>query len=133
MPTVLTPYLMVTGAAEAIDFYARAFGATETMRLTGGDGRVGHAEMRIGEATFMLADEAPEQVPNMRGPRTLGATTVSLHLHVPDVDATVQRAVEAGATLERPVADQSYGERTGILVDPCGHRWFVATPLAGDG
>ncbi|HEY2702193.1 MAG TPA: VOC family protein [Candidatus Dormibacteraeota bacterium] len=129
MPTVLTPYLMVTGAAEAIDFYRRSFGAVETMRLTGGDGHIGHAEMRIGEAAFMLADESPELVPNMRGPRTLQATTVSLHLVVPDVDAVVGRAVEAGATLERPVADQAYGERTGVLVDPFGHRWFVATPL----
>jgi PhnB protein len=129
MPTVLTPYLMVTGGAEAIDFYTRAFGAVETMRLTGGDGRIGHAEMRIAEATIMLADEAPEQVPNMRGPRTLDATTVSLHLRVPDVDAFCRRAVDAGATAERPVADQAYGERTGVLVDPFGHRWFIATPL----
>ncbi|MGH7746392.1 MAG: VOC family protein [Candidatus Dormibacteria bacterium] len=128
MPTVLTPYLMVTGGVEAIDFYTRAFGAAEVMRLTGGDGRIGHAEMRIGEARFMLSDEAPEQVPNMRGPRTLEATTV-LHLIVPDVDAFYERAVAAGATAERPVADQAYGERTGVLVDPFGHRWFVATPL----
>ncbi|HEX3607076.1 MAG TPA: VOC family protein [Candidatus Dormibacteraeota bacterium] len=129
MPTVLTPYLMVTGAAEAIDFYTRGFGATELMRLTSADGSIGHAEMRIGEAVLMLSDEAREQVPNMRGPRSLDATTVSLHLLVPDVDAVVERAVAAGATLERPVADQSYGERTGVLVDPFGHRWFIATTL----
>ena len=129
MPTVLTPYLMVTGGAEAIDFYTRAFGAAEVYRLTGRDGRVGHAELRVGEATFMLSDESPEVVPNMRGPRTLEATTVSLHLRAPDVDGFFTRAVEAGATLERPVADQAYGERTGVLVDPFGHRWFIATPI----
>jgi PhnB protein len=129
MATVLTPYLMVTGGAEAIDFYTRAFGAAEVYRLTGPDGRVGHAEMTVGEARFMLSDESPEVVPNMRGPRTLEATTVSLHLLVPDVDAFVARAVDAGATLERPVADQAYRERTGVLVDPFGHRWFIATPI----
>ena len=129
MPTVLTPYLMVDDASAAIDFYQRAFGATETMRLVAEDGRVGHAHLQIGEASVMLADEHPEQVPNMRGPRTLGATTVSLHLSVANVDALVERAVAAGATAERPVADQAYGERTGVLVDPFGHRWFVATPI----
>lgn len=129
MPTMLTPYLMVTGGAEAIDFYSRALGAVELMRLTGPDGRIGHAALRVGEATFFLSDEAPAEVPNMRGPRTIGATTVSLHLSVPDVDALVERAVGAGATAERPVADQPYGERTGVIVDPFGHRWFIATPL----
>jgi PhnB protein len=129
MATVLTPYLMVTGGTEAIDFYTRAFGAVEVFRLTGADGHIGHAEMRVAEATFMLSDESPEVVPNMRGPRTLAATTVSLHLRVPDVDAFFQRAVDAGATAERPVADQAYGERTGVLVDPFGHRWFIATPI----
>ena len=129
MPTVLTPYLMVTGAAEAIDFYTRAFGAVETSRITMEDGRIGHAEMRVGDATFFLADESPQQVPNMRGPSTLGATTVSLHLLVPDVDAVFQRAVDAGATPERPVADQPYGERTGVVVDGFGHRWFIATEI----
>jgi len=87
MATVLTPYLMVTGGTEAIDFYTRAFGAVEVFRLTGADGHIGHAEMRVAEATFMLSDESPQVVPNMRGPRTLAATTVSLHLRVPDVDA----------------------------------------------
>ena len=128
-PTVLTPYLMVDDASAAIDFYTRAFGAAEMMRLVAGDGRIGHAELRVGEATFMLADEHPEQVPNMRGPRTVGVTTVSLHLSVPDVDAVYAQAVAAGATAERPVADQPYGERTRVLVDPFGHRWFIATPI----
>ena len=121
----LTPYLIVNGAARAIDFYRRAFGAVELLRMEEPDGRVGHAELRIGDSTVMLADEYPEI--GARTPQTIGGTPVSLVLYVEDVDATVARAVAAGAKLTRPVADQFYGDRTGGLTDPFGHVWYVAT------
>jgi PhnB protein len=104
-----------------------AFGAVETMRLMQPDGRVGHAELRIGPAGIMLADEFPEY--GFTGPLARGGTSVSLHLVVPDVDATVAAAVAAGATLEREVADQFYGSRSGAIIDPFGHRWIVQTPI----
>ncbi|MGZ4758970.1 MAG: VOC family protein [Acidimicrobiales bacterium] len=125
--TQLVPYLVVDGATAAIEFYVAAFGAVETMRLMQPDGRVGHAELTIGTAALMLADEFPEM--GILGPAARGGTSVSLHLVVPDVDATVAAALEAGATLERPVADQFYGNRSGIVVDPFGHRWIVQTPI----
>ena len=125
--TELQPYLVVDGAAAAIDFYVAAFGAVETMRLMQPDGRVGHAELTIGTSGIMLADEFPEM--GFVGPLARGGTSVSLHLVVPDVDATVGAAVEAGATLERPVADQFYGSRSGSIIDPFGHRWLVQTPI----
>lgn len=125
--TELVPYLVVDGAAAAIEFYVAAFGAVETMRLMQPDGRVGHAEITIGRAGLMLADEFPEM--GIVGPNARGGTSVSLHLVVPDVDATVAAALEAGATLERPVADEFYGNRSGIIVDPFGHRWIVQTPI----
>ncbi len=125
--TDLEPYLIVADAAAAIDFYVAVFGAVETMRLMQPDGRVGHAELRIGSAGLMLADEFPE-FDNL-GPLALGGTAVSLHLVVPDVDATVAAAVEAGATLQRPVADEFYGSRSGTIIDPFGHRWNVQTPI----
>lgn len=123
----LEPYLIVADAAAAIDFYVAVFGAVETMRLMQPDGRVGHAQLRIGSAGFMLADEFPE-FDNL-GPLALGGSPVSLHLVVPDVDATVAAAVEAGATLQRPVTDEFYGSRSGTIVDPFGHRWNVQTPI----
>ena len=121
----VTPYLIVNGAARAIEFYKQAFGAVETFRMEAPGGRVGHAEIRIGDSHVMLADEHPEM--GARSPRAFGGSPVSLTLYVEDVDATVARAVEAGATLKRPVADQFYGDRTGGVEDPFGHVWFVAT------
>ncbi|PYS80584.1 MAG: glyoxalase [Acidobacteria bacterium] len=121
----VTPYLIVNGAARAIEFYKQAFGATETLRMEGPDGRVGHAEIKIGNSCVMLADEHPEV--GVRGPQTIGGSPVSLLLYVEDVDATVNRAVEAGAKLTRPVKDQFYGDRTGGVEDPFGHAWYVAT------
>lgn len=125
--TDLQPYLIVADAAAAIDFYVAAFGAVETMRLMQADGRVGHAELRIGSAGIMLADEFPEY--DNVSPRTLGGTPVSLHLVVPDVDATVAAAVAAGATIEREVSLEFYGSRSGTFIDPFGHRWNVQTPV----
>ena len=121
----VTPYLIVNGAARAIEFYKQAFGATETFRMERPDGRVGHAEIKIGDSHVMLADEHPEM--GARGPQSIGGSPISLVLYVEDVDATVSRAVEAGAKLTRPVANQFYGDRTGGVEDPFGHAWYVAT------
>jgi len=121
----VTPYLIVNGAARAIEFYKQAFGATETFRMEGPGGRVGHAEIKIGDSHIMLADEHPEM--GARGPQTIGGSPISLVLYVEDVDATVSQAVEAGAKLTRPVKNQFYGDRTGGLEDPFGHAWYVAT------
>ena len=118
----VTPYLAVRGAAQAIDFYARAFGATELMRLPMG-GLIGHAEIRIGDSVVMLADEMEGHA----GPQTLGGTPVSLMIYTDDADATFARAVAAGATVKRPVENQFYGDRSGVLVDPYGHVWSIAT------
>lgn len=121
------PHLCVAGAAEAIDFYVRAFGATEMMRLPGPDGRLLHAAVSINGATVMLADEYPEM--EGYGPARWGGTAVTLHMPVPDVDAAVARAVEAGATVVMPVSDQFWGDRYGIIRDPFGHQWSLATPV----
>ncbi len=121
----VTPYIVVDGGARAIEFYKQAFGATEVFRMDGPDGKVGHAEIKIGDSHVMLADEHPEI--NARGPQAFGGSPVSLMLYVEDVDATVNRAVEAGAELTRPVADQFYGDRTGGIKDPFGHAWYIAT------
>jgi PhnB protein len=125
MPTTLAPYLVVDGAAQAIAFYARAFGAKETMRLAEPGGRIGHAEITIGDALVMLADEHPEM--NIRGPKALGGSPVTLHVQVDDVDAVAARAVAAGATVVFPVKDQFYGERSGRFEDPFGHIWILST------
>lgn len=121
----VTPYLIIDGAASAIEFYKNAFGATELFRFPAPEGRIGHAELQIGTSRIMLADEYPDM--GYRGPVSLGGTPVSLMLYVEDVDAVVDRAVKAGASLERPVADQFYGDRVGGLTDPFGHVWHVAT------
>lgn len=121
----ITPYLCVKDAARAIDFYKAAFGAKETMRIGAPDGKVGHAELRFGDASLMLADEFPEM--EFRGPQTFGGSPVMLHLYVEDADAAIERAVKAGATLKRAVADQFYGDRGGQIVDPFGHSWWLAT------
>jgi PhnB protein len=119
----LFPYLSVRGAARAIAFYVEAFGANEQYRLPMPDGRVGHAELTIDGCSFWLADEYPEM--KSTGPESLGGTSVSLALYVPDVDAFVGRASARGATVERAPRDEFYGDRTGILVDPFGHRWII--------
>jgi uncharacterized glyoxalase superfamily protein PhnB len=117
------PYLRVRRAAEAIAFYRRAFGAEELFRFTEPSGRIGHAEIRIGPATLMLADEYPEY--GIQGPEALGGTSFALHLHVDQVDALVRQAVEAGATIIREPADQLHGERSGMVRDPFGHEWLL--------
>jgi PhnB protein len=117
------PYLRLHDAAAAIGFYEKAFGARELLRLQEPGGRIGHTEVRIGSATVMLADEYPEH--GIVGPRTLGGTTFSLHLHVDDVDAAFERAVAAGATVVRPLENQFYGERSGMVRDPFGHEWLL--------
>jgi PhnB protein len=119
----LFPYLHVQDAARAIEFYTRAFGARETLRLTEPSGRIGHAELDFGGMTLMLADEFPEY--GIRGPQTIGGTSITIHLHVDDADAVIRRAAEAGATIEQEPRDQFYGERSGCLRDPFGHRWNV--------
>jgi uncharacterized glyoxalase superfamily protein PhnB len=124
---VITPYICVKGAVQAIEFYRQAFGATETYRMTADDGRIGHAEISISGTTVMLADEHPEI--GVLGPETLGGTAVTLQLPVTDVDATYERAVAAGATGERPPADQFYGLRAATLRDPFGHRWTISQPV----
>ena len=119
------PYLACRDAAKALDFYAKAFGATETMRMAAPDGKIGHAEIKIGHALIMLSDEYPEM--KVESPQTIGGTAVGIHIYVPDVDALTQRAVAAGAIVERPLANQFYGDRSVTLKDPFGHRWFFAT------
>ncbi len=120
-----TPYLIIKGAARAIEFYKKAFGATELMRMAQPDGRIGHAEIRIGNSPIMLADEVPEM--GHRSPQSLGGSPVSILLYVEDVDALFNQAVSAGAKVERPVQDQFYGDRTGGVTDPFGHVWCIAT------
>jgi len=121
----VTPYLIVDGAAAAIEFYKRTFAATERFRLASRDGRVGHAELEIGGSVIMLADEHPEM--GARGPRTIGGSPVGIHLYLDDVDAAAARAVAGGARLLRPVADQFYGDRLGVIEDPFGHIWHLST------
>ena len=121
----VTPYLIVDEAAKAIDFYRKVFKARERMRMPAPGGRIGHAELEIGDSVVMLADENPEM--NARSPRSVGGSPISLLLYVENVDATVDRAVAAGAKLKRPVADQFYGDRTGGIEDPFGHQWYLAT------
>ncbi len=121
----VTPYLIIDGAAEAIDFYTRVLGATETLRMGGPDGRVGHAEITMGESKIMLADENPEM--GFTGPKSIGGTPVSIHVYVEDVDAIYATAIDAGGEEIRPVKDQFYGDRTGTFKDPFGHVWTVST------
>lgn len=120
----VTPYLLIRGASDAIDFYVRAFGATEVLRLCSPDGKIGHAEIRIGDSHVMLADEHPDM--DFLGPQSRGGTTVSLLIYVDDVDAVFAKAIEAGATELRPLCDQFYGDRSGTITDPWGHVWSIA-------
>jgi PhnB protein len=121
----ITPYLIVDGAARAIEFYKTAFGATELFRFPTPDGRIAHAELRIGDSLFMLADEFPDH--DARSPGSVGGTPVSLMLYIEGVDQIVDRALTHGATLKRPIADQFYGDRSGTISDPFGHQWTIAT------
>jgi PhnB protein len=120
----VTPYLVMDGAAGAIDFYKKAFGATELFRMPYGD-KIGHAEIKIGDSPIMLADEQPAM--GYVGPKALGGTPVSLMIYVEDVDTTYKKAIESGATEVKPLQDQFYGDRSGTLKDPYGHTWTIAT------
>ena len=121
----VTPYLIIDGAARALDYYQRVFGATERMRMPGPDGKIGHAEISIGDSMVMLADEHHEM--GARSPRAVGGTAVSLMLYVNDVDATVKTAVAEGAKVLQPVEDKFYGDRMGTIEDPFGHHWHIGT------
>jgi PhnB protein len=121
----ITPYLMFSGAAKALDYYQKVFGATEIMRMEAPDGKIGHAEIRIGDSVIMLADEAPEV--KALSPKTVGGTPVGLMLYVENVDDVFKRAVAAGGTVIQPLEDKFYGDRSGTLVDPFGHMWMLAT------
>jgi PhnB protein len=121
----VTPYLIIRGAARAIEFYKQVFGATEVMRLGGSEGKIGHAELRIGDSVIMMADEYPEM--GARSPETIGGTPVMILVYVTDVDAVFARALAAGAKQVRPIADQFYGDRSGTMTDPFGHNWTIAT------
>ncbi len=121
----VTPYLIIKGAAAALEFYQKAFGATEMFRMAGPDGKIGHAEIKIGDSIIMMADEHPDM--GHKGPQSLGGTSVSILLYVPDVDASFPRAIAAGGKIMRPLQDQFYGDRSGTLTDPFGHVWTIAT------
>lgn len=120
----VTPYLVINGAADAIEFYKKAFGATELFRMERG-GKIGHAEIKIGDSPVMLADEHPEM--GFTGPNALGGTPVSLMVYVEDVDTVYKQAIAAGGEELRPLEDQFYGDRSGTLKDPFGHVWTVST------
>lgn len=123
----VSPYLCVDGAAAAIEFYRKVFGANERMRIGAPNGKIGHAELGIGASVIMLSDEYPEM--NVRGPKAIGGTPVTVSVYVEDVDAVFDRAVKAGARSLQPVADQFYGDRSGQFEDPWGHKWSVATHI----
>lgn len=120
----VTPYLIVEGAADAIEYYKKAFGATELFRMDH-EGKVGHAELKIGDSPIMIADEYPQM--GYRSPKALGGTPVSIMIYVEDVDTVYKRAMDAGATEVKPLQDQFYGDRSGTLTDPFGHVWTIAT------
>jgi PhnB protein len=121
----VTPYLYIDGASTAIDFYCSVLGATERMRMPGPDGKIGHAELEIGDSVIMLADANPDI--DVRSPKSIGGTPIALHVYVDDVDSVFGQAMEAGAKQLRPVENQFYGDRSGQFEDPFGHRWNVAT------
>ncbi|NUS55154.1 MAG: VOC family protein [Streptomycetaceae bacterium] len=121
----ITPYICVDGAAAAIDFYVAVLGAVEQVRMAGPDGRIGHADIQLGDGIVMLADEFPDM--DFRSPKSIGGTAVTLHVYVEDADAVFAAAIAKGAKAVRPVADQFYGDRSGQFEDPFGHRWNIAT------
>ncbi len=121
----ITPYLCIDGASDAIEFYCKVLGATEQMRMTAPGGKVGHAELQIGDSLIMLSDDFPEM--GVRNPKSIGGTPVTMSVYVEDVDEVFDRALQAGAKPIRPVEDQFYGDRSGQFEDPFGHRWSIAT------
>jgi PhnB protein len=123
----ITPYLVIKGAAQAIEYYKKVFGATEVVRMNGPDGKVGHAELQVGDSRFMLADENPSMGAGYTSASSIGNSPVSLYLYVPDVDKVFERAVAAGGKTLRAVQDQFYGDRSGFIQDPFGHLWGIAT------
>jgi PhnB protein len=123
----VTPYLIVKDAAKAIEYYKKVFGARETVRMSGPDGKVGHAELKIGNSIIMLADENPSMGPGHTSAATVGGSPVSLYVYLPDVDSVVKRATAEGAKILKPVEDQFYGDRNGFIQDPFGHLWGIAT------
>ena len=123
----VTPYLIIKGAARALDFYQRAFGATELMRIPGPGDQIGHAEILLGDSHIMLADECPQM--NALSPQTLGGSPVLLHLYVPDADALFAQAIATGASVEQPMENKFYGDRSGSVLDPFGHRWTLSTHM----
>ena len=125
----VTPYLIVKGAAQAIDYYKKVFGATETVRMPSADGKIGHAELKIGDSHIMLADENPSMGTGHTSAATVGGSPVSLYVYLPDVDNVIKRAIAEGAKLLKPVEDQFYGDRSGFIQDPFGHLWGVATHI----
>lgn len=122
----LNPHIVCADCAGAMEFYKRAFGATEEMRLPGPNGKMMHAAMRFGDSMLMLMDEVPEW--GAKGPKLIGGTPVTIHMIVDDVDSVFARAVDAGAKVVMPVADQFWGDRYGVIEDPWGHSWSIATP-----
>ncbi len=120
-----TPYMIVDGAGEAIKFYEKAFGATELMRMPGPDGKIGHAEIQIGDSRIMMSDEYPDM--GFRGPKSLGGAGINMMLYVEDCDTLFAQALAAGGKELRPLADQFYGDRSGTLEDPFGHVWTIST------
>lgn len=123
----ITPYLVIKGAAQAIEYYKKVFGANELVRMPGPDGKIGHAELQIGDSRIMLADENPNMGQGYTSAATLGASPVSLYLYMPDVDSVFQKAVAAGGKVLKPVETQFYGDRSGFIQDPFGHLWGIAT------
>ena len=125
----ISPYLVVKGAAKAIEYYKKVFGAKEVVRMDQPDGKVGHAELQIGDSRIMLAEENPSMGQGHVSASGIGASPVSLYLYIPDVDRVIERAVDEGAKVLKPVQDQFYGDRTGFIQDPFGHLWGVATHI----
>ncbi len=121
----VTPYLIIRGAADAIDYYKKAFGAIELFRMPQPDGKIAHAEIKIGDSPIMLSDEHPDM--GFRSPQSLGGSPISILIYVEDVDSVFDRAIAAGGKVDRPVEDKFYGDRAGSLTDPFGHTWHVAT------
>ena len=122
-----TPYMMCKGASGAIEFYKKAFGAVEIMRMAGPDGVIGHAEIKIGDSHIMVADEHPDM--GFYGPEHYGGSPISILLYVENADETVNTAVKAGAKITRPLKDEFYGDRAGVIVDPFGHQWYIHTHI----
>ena len=129
----ITPYLVINGAARAIDYYKKVFGATEIMRMPAPGGKIGHAELKIGDSPIMLADENPSMGQGYNSATTVGGSPVSIYLYIENVDDVVKRAVAEGATVLKPVQDQFYGDRSGFFRDPFGHFWKTSPPMSLSG